>query len=303
MDMELIKKLAFFSSLEGIFNLYIVVVFFCSYVIDSYNIENDKRKSYFKDFHRIPISPNRIVVCKEGDEKGYSSIDPLPPSLKQNNESDKYSYAFYTSYRFTFDSLTNAHIAKLKFYQNHVINYPMNVYSKAEGRFVNLNVCILIQWGDENSLLNRGIYFSIQPLENKIDSKIFIHSGFFADAPANIKHTRQLYAYGALAHIDSARFTIKKYRQEGPAEKWEDAKRLKKFAFEDILVFAEHFIELDRHCENYLLSSEFAMVDDAKIAPYLSTGLEAFEITIEDYFSIFIDPTRLHLIKKLTCFH
>ena len=61
--------------------------------------------------------------------------------------------------------LTDDKIAKLKFYQNCPMKFGINIelWNIDEKRFDRFNFYLLFQWGDENSLLNRGIYFSIEP--------------------------------------------------------------------------------------------------------------------------------------------
>lgn len=50
---------------------------------------------------------------------------------------------------------------KLEYNQNKPILHKTKMYSTVEEKFVDFDIYILIQRGDENSLLKRGVYFNM----------------------------------------------------------------------------------------------------------------------------------------------
>nr|AFZ64086.1 hypothetical protein [Phalansterium sp. PJK-2012] len=229
-------------------------------IVFNYNIKDEIERSYFRYMSRMSFLPTRFTIFEE-------KVTTFDKSTLQNQE-EKNS-------NFNFRPLNNNEIEKLKFYQNYVIVFPVKLYSKIEQRFVELNFCLLIQWGDENSLLKRGIYVSVIR-DGVVSPKFVLHSSFFY-AGLPFKNIHYLDDYGTFFKIEDAHIsTNKNHKAEG-------CSNLKNF-----------MIGLDNDCDYFQLNS----LDEAGKKKLIDSFFHLIETIIKGYFCMFIEPNKYDANKK-----
>nr|AFZ64080.1 hypothetical protein [Phalansterium sp. PJK-2012] len=236
---------------------------------------------YFKDVLRISLKEYTVVLEDIGE--------------KEPNEWERRSI------------FTEEELAKMELEENKAILGDVEMYSFTEERFVDFSVYILIQHGNESSLLKRGIYFNISPSHYK--PCFFIRSSQFQSADGkNAKYNDDggilLTDFRLFLDIFNATNIKIRIDERNSGKKKEETEKDKflahVFAREEYLIEVEHSSENSTSKITNLIRDVIKKDDTIKIRSTVVDGLNLMigiikEIYASDFGPIFnqnYDPHR-----------
>lgn len=185
---------------------------------------------------------------------------------------------------------TQEELIKMELEENKPVLGKLEMYSLTEEKFVDFDISILIQRGDENSLLKRGVYFN---LARSSSDRPFFRIKKTQFQSVNEKHPKYNYENGWLSHptcfvdiYNAARVKIQKDKQNSLGQKNEDAAEEGKFLY-DVFVKEEFLIEIGNVTDHFWESDDNKIIGTSIINSSLNLMIPIIkEIYVSDIRSL-----------------